>query len=487
MGVAAMATAIGPNPEDQVLRYQSPSNQPYEGLVSSTRHCDVHDGRVLAGPIDRASTMSHVSSTAGRWSVARARAASDSAAKARSVRGNRPRRILHDGEHRRVGARVAPRAIKKRKEEENPEWAKHWIDGEMPDGVDRELEAALLEVLDRRRDELFGEPPPGPSIEERMKAALAEDTPLPKNPNPLELPPLPDLRELAEMSNLSLTDEEIEDFTPKVHGILNWFGKLNEVDLDAMNKDVELYRDKWVTPLRPDEPEDFVNMEGIYENAGERWQAPYIKVPSVDKKEKAAAAMEGAAAPEEGAPEEASAAAGGGAAELTPEVLGMELLVGKVIKCEKHPDADKLYVETVDCGEPGGPRTICSGLVPYMSAADIDGKNVVVVANLKPRNMAGLTSAGMLLCANNGGDGDARRVELLLAPDGAVVGERLTWGDAANEPPHGGNKIAKKRIWEAVQPDLGVNGACEAGWRGVVLTSSAGPVKCASIKDGGVS
>lgn len=482
-----MATAIGPNPEDQVLRYQSPSNQPYEGLVSSTRHCDVHDGRVLAGPIDRASTMSHVSSTAGRWSVARARAASDSAAKARSVRGNRPRRILHDGEHRRVGARVAPRAIKKRKEEENPEWAKHWIDGEMPDGVDRELEAALLEVLDRRRDELFGEPPPGPSIEERMKAALAEDTPLPKNPNPLELPPLPDLRELAEMSNLSLTDEEIEDFTPKVHGILNWFGKLNEVDLDAMNKDVELYRDKWVTPLRPDEPEDFVNMEGIYENAGERWQAPYIKVPSVDKKEKAAAAMEGAAAPEEGAPEEASAAAGGGAAELTPEVLGMELLVGKVIKCEKHPDADKLYVETVDCGEPGGPRTICSGLVPYMSAADIDGKNVVVVANLKPRNMAGLTSAGMLLCANNGGDGDARRVELLLAPDGAVAGERLTWGDAANEPPHGGNKIAKKRIWEAVQPDLGVNGACEAGWRGVVLTSSAGPVKCASIKDGGVS
>ena len=147
MGVAAMATAIGPNPEDQVLRYQSPSNQPYEGLVSSTRHCDVHDGRVLAGPIDRASTMSHVSSTAGRWSVARARAASDSAAKAR--RGNRPRRILHDGEHRRVGARVAPRAIKKRKEEENPEWAKHWIDGEMPDGVDREL--SLIHISEPTR------------------------------------------------------------------------------------------------------------------------------------------------------------------------------------------------------------------------------------------------------------------------------------------------------------------------------------------------
>ena len=132
-------------------------------------------------------------------------------------------------------------------------------------------------------------------------------------------------------------------------------------------------------------------------------------------------------------------------------------------------------------------RSIVAGIAAKYAAEDLVGKKIVIVANLKPRNMAGLTSAGMLLCANNGEDGDARRVELLLAPDGAVAGERLAWGDATNDPPHGGNKIAKKRIWEAVQPDLGVNGACEAGWRGVVLTSSAGAVKCASIKDGGVS
>ena len=167
----------------------------------------------------------------------------------------------------------------------------------------------------------------------------------------------------------------------------------------------------------------------------------------------------------------------------------MQLLVGKVIACEKHPDAEKLYVETVDCGEPDGPRCVCSGLVPYMSAADIEGKLVVVVANLKPRKMAGMVSAGMLLCANDGGDGEAgtRKVELLVVPDGAVPGERLTWGGASNDPPHGGNKIAKKRIWEEVQPDLGVDGSCEAGWKGIALTSSAGPVKCASIVDGGVS
>ena len=45
----------------------------------------------------------------------------------------------------------------------------------------------------------------------------------------------------------------------------------------------------------------------------------------------------------------------------------VNLRVGKVLKAYKHEDADKLYVEEVDVGEEE-PRTICSGLVPYMSA-----------------------------------------------------------------------------------------------------------------------
>lgn len=43
------------------------------------------------------------------------------------------------------------------------------------------------------------------------------------------------------------------------------------------------------------------------------------------------------------------------------------------------------YVEEIDLGEPEGPRTILSGLVPYMSAEDIAGKKVIVFANLKVR------------------------------------------------------------------------------------------------------
>lgn len=43
------------------------------------------------------------------------------------------------------------------------------------------------------------------------------------------------------------------------------------------------------------------------------------------------------------------------------------------------------YIEEIDLGEPEGPRTILSGLVPYMSAEDIEGKSVIVFANLKVR------------------------------------------------------------------------------------------------------
>lgn len=44
----------------------------------------------------------------------------------------------------------------------------------------------------------------------------------------------------------------------------------------------------------------------------------------------------------------------------------MDIRVGKIISCEKHPDADSLYVEQIDVGEAEGPRTIVSGLVKYV-------------------------------------------------------------------------------------------------------------------------
>ncbi len=45
----------------------------------------------------------------------------------------------------------------------------------------------------------------------------------------------------------------------------------------------------------------------------------------------------------------------------TPSVARVLLKVGLITKAEKHPDADALYLETVECGEER-PRTVISGL-----------------------------------------------------------------------------------------------------------------------------
>ena len=54
-----------------------------------------------------------------------------------------------------------------------------------------------------------------------------------------------------------------------------------------------------------------------------------------------------------------------------------------MLKVDKHPQADALYVEEIDVGEEK-PRQVVSGLVKYMAAEDLQGKFVILVCNLKP-------------------------------------------------------------------------------------------------------
>ncbi|HEX5746476.1 MAG TPA: methionine--tRNA ligase [Archangium sp.] len=78
------------------------------------------------------------------------------------------------------------------------------------------------------------------------------------------------------------------------------------------------------------------------------------------------------------------------------------LKVGKVLAAERVPKADKLLKLTVDLGE-GQPRTICSGIAEAFQPEQVQGRNVVVVANLKPRMLRGIESRGMILTAGPGG------------------------------------------------------------------------------------
>ena len=81
----------------------------------------------------------------------------------------------------------------------------------------------------------------------------------------------------------------------------------------------------------------------------------------------------------------------------------VELVVGKVLECKDHPDADKLLVFTVDIGEEN-PRTIISGIKKWYKPEELEGKNVIVVKNLAPRKMRGIESQGMILSAEFGED-----------------------------------------------------------------------------------
>ena len=75
------------------------------------------------------------------------------------------------------------------------------------------------------------------------------------------------------MANLELTDEEVEDSDPKVHGVLSWMGKLNEVDLAAVESQVDLYRDTWRMPLREDVEVDFDNRDAMFAEC-KTWRSP---------------------------------------------------------------------------------------------------------------------------------------------------------------------------------------------------------------------
>lgn len=78
----------------------------------------------------------------------------------------------------------------------------------------------------------------------------------------------------------------------------------------------------------------------------------------------------------------------------------VELKVGEILECKKHPDAEKLLVSKVDLGTEV--RQIVSGIAKFYKPEEMVGKKVAVVTNLKPVKLRGVISQGMILCADNG-------------------------------------------------------------------------------------
>jgi len=80
----------------------------------------------------------------------------------------------------------------------------------------------------------------------------------------------------------------------------------------------------------------------------------------------------------------------------------IQLVVAKVLKCEKVPKADKLLMSTLKVGNTE--RIVVSGIAKFYTPEEMVGKKVVLLANLAPRKIRGIESHGMLLCAANADD-----------------------------------------------------------------------------------
>lgn len=98
----------------------------------------------------------------------------------------------------------------------------------------------------------------------------------------------------------------------------------------------------------------------------------------------------------------------------------IELRVGEILSAERVSGSDRLLKLTVDLG--GEQRTIVGALGQSYTTEELQGLQVVVVANLVPARIKGIESAGMLLGV---GCEDARAVALLTAnrrvPSGTLV------------------------------------------------------------------
>jgi len=156
----------------------------------------------------------------------------------------------------------------------------------------------------------------------------------------------------------------------------------------------------------------------------------------------------------------------------------LDIRIGKIVEVSRHPDAEKLYVEKIDVGEPS-PRTIVSGLVDFVPEEKMLNRLVVVLCNLKPAKMRGVESKGMVLCSSRE---EPKEVEPLAVPEGSAPGDRVTVdGEKEGLPDDVLNP--KKKVWEKLSVDLKTNSDGFAQWQGNDLVTGKGKITCASVKD----
>uniref|UniRef100_A0A7E4ZX46 Methionine--tRNA ligase, cytoplasmic n=1 Tax=Panagrellus redivivus TaxID=6233 RepID=A0A7E4ZX46_PANRE len=140
----------------------------------------------------------------------------------------------------------------------------------------------------------------------------------------------------------------------------------------------------------------------------------------------------------------------------------LDLRVGRIVDVQRHPDADKLYLEKIDLGE-AQPRTVISGLVAHVPIEEMKDRLVVCLCNLKPAKMRGIESQAMVMCASS-----PEKVEIMAVDPSAKPGDIVLCEPYTHRPDA---VLAKKNNpWEIISPDLSVDPEGKAVYKGQPLT-----------------
>jgi methionyl-tRNA synthetase len=126
------------------------------------------------------------------------------------------------------------------------------------------------------------------------------------------------------------------------------------------------------------------------------------------------------------------------------------------------------------------PRTVVSGLVDFMPSSALTNRRAVLLCNLKPAKMRGIESQAMVLAAS---DPEHTKVELLSPPPACAVGERIFFEGHPGDPLPP-NQIAKKKVWEAVQPDLSTSGERVALYKDLPFNTKHGVCTVETVAGG---
>ncbi|KAG0043286.1 hypothetical protein BGZ83_011629 [Gryganskiella cystojenkinii] len=177
--------------------------------------------------------------------------------------------------------------------------------------------------------------------------------------------------------------------------------------------------------------------------------------------------------------------------EEEDHIAKLDLRVGIVRSVANHPDAESLYIEQVDVGdnkEEESTRTIVSGLVRHVPKDYLEGRAVIVVGNMKPSKLRGVTSQGMLLCAmEQDSNGEVTKVGLLEPTEGSQAGDKVTVKGFTDQDTIPVPVLTPKRKWfEKSKVHFSVEDGI-AYYKGSPFMTVRGLVRCKSISKGQIS